>query len=138
MKGKLSTLLVIVMLATLTLHVWGAAPLPPPPPPQPVPVASFTVSPAAPVVNQSVQFADTSTGNPSAWAWIFGDGTSSTLRNPAHTYTTAGTFSVTLKAGNTRGSGTVTKSVVVKDGDKERTAVKDNGLWRWWTTRDRL
>ena len=27
---------------------------------------------------------------------------------------------------------------IVKDGDKERTAVKDNGLWRWWTTRDRL
>ena len=113
MKGKLSILLVLVMLATLALQVWGATP-PPPPPPQPVPVASFTVSPAAPVVNQSVQFADTSTNSPTSWAWTFGDGTSSTLRNPAHTYTAAGTFSVTLKAGNTRGSGTVTKSVVVK------------------------
>ena len=115
MKGKLSILLVLVMLATLALQVWGATPPPPPPPPpQPVPVASFTVSPAAPVVNQSVQFADTSTNIPTSWAWTFGDGTSSTLRNPVHTYTAAGTFSVTLKAGNTRGSGTVTKSVVVK------------------------
>ena len=115
MKGKLSTLLVIVMLATLTLHVWGATPPPPPPPsPQPIPAASFTATPAAPVVNQSVQFTDTSTGNPTAWVWTFGDGTSSTLRNPAHGYAAAGTYTVTLKAGNPSGSGTVNKPIVVK------------------------
>lgn len=33
-----------------------------------------------------------------SWLWIFGDGTTSTQKNPQHTYTTAGTYSVTLKA----------------------------------------
>lgn len=36
----------------------------------------------------AVQFVDRSVvTNPSAWLWEFGDGTTSTLRNPGHTYT---------------------------------------------------
>ena len=36
------------------------------------------------------------TGNVSSWAWDFGDGTTSTLQNPSHTFGAAGTYSVTL------------------------------------------
>lgn len=43
-----------------------------------------------------VQFTDESTGNPSQWTWDFGNGTESHLQNPATTFTTAGTFPVTL------------------------------------------
>ncbi|MCH7534356.1 MAG: PKD domain-containing protein, partial [Bacteroidetes bacterium] len=34
--------------------------------------------------------------NGSSWSWDFGDGNTSTLQNPTHTYTTTGTFDVTL------------------------------------------
>lgn len=43
-----------------------------------------------------VQFTDKSTGTPKSWKWNFGDGTTSTLQNPTHTYSKAGTYTVTL------------------------------------------
>lgn len=47
----------------------------------------------------SVQFQDTTAGAaPTAWLWDFGDQTSSTQQNPLHTYTTPGTYTVTLTA----------------------------------------
>jgi PKD repeat protein len=62
----------------------------------------------------SVQFTDTSTGSPTAWAWDFGDGTTATTRNPAHTYAAAGDYTVTLVASNaTGGSQPVTRTVTV-------------------------
>lgn len=38
----------------------------------------------------------TSTGDPRAWSWAFGDGATSSSRNPTHTYAAAGTYQVTL------------------------------------------
>jgi len=46
----------------------------------------------------TVQFNDTSTGDPTNWTWSFGDGGTSNLRNPIHTYTTEGSFTVGLVA----------------------------------------
>ncbi len=44
-----------------------------------------------------IQFVDTTTGNlPVEYLWDFGDGTTSTDRNPVHQYTTPGTKQVTL------------------------------------------
>jgi len=57
----------------------------------------------------TVQFVDASTNSPNSWVWSFGDGGTSTLQNPAHTYTAAGTYAVTLTATNTIGSNTVTQ-----------------------------
>ena len=37
------------------------------------------------------------------WKWIFGDGTNDTLKNPTHTYTTAGHFNIGLIATDNRG-----------------------------------
>jgi len=39
------------------------------------------------------------------WLWDFGDGSTSTLQNPAHVYYYPGSFSVTLAASNADGSG---------------------------------
>ena len=48
-------------------------------------------------VGQPIQFNDISTLVPNAWSWNFGDGTAlGTTQNPSHTYTTAGTYTVTL------------------------------------------
>jgi PKD repeat protein len=44
----------------------------------------------------AVLFTDASTGNRVGWQWDFGDGGTSTLQNPSHTYTLAGTHQIRL------------------------------------------
>lgn len=46
------------------------------------------------------RFADLSTGNPEQWYWEFGDGNSSHLENPLHTYDVAGVYEVCLTVSN--------------------------------------
>lgn len=46
-----------------------------------------------------VTFADESSGT-STWAWDFGDGNTSAVQNPVHTYTVDGTYEAMLVAGN--------------------------------------
>lgn len=45
---------------------------------------------------QNIQFNDASFGNSNEWLWDFGDGTSSDLQNPDHTYAMSGTYLVKL------------------------------------------
>jgi formylglycine-generating enzyme required for sulfatase activity len=80
-------------------------------PPSAAPVASFTFSPAAPAVNQTVQFTDASTGSPTSWSWSFGDGGTSSVQHPRHAYAAAGTYTVTLTVGNTSGSHSTSRSL---------------------------
>lgn len=57
--------------------------------------AEFTVNPDDTVcTNQLITFNNTSTGN--HFSWNFGDGVNSNAVNPTHTYTTNGSFTVTL------------------------------------------
>ena len=58
--------------------------------------AAFYGLPRAGTAPFKVTFADTSTGSPTSWDWDFGDGGSSTLENPTHTYDEPGSYSVTL------------------------------------------
>ena len=58
----------------------------------------------------TVQFIDTSTNSPTSWVWSFGDGYTNLQQNPVHTYTAAGTYTVTLTASNSAGSSTYTQS----------------------------
>lgn len=74
-----------------------------------VPVADFTVT-AAHTCNGMVQFMQQATGNPTSYVWDFGDGHTSVLANPAHTYATDGTYSVSLTAANSQGSDTEQKN----------------------------
>lgn len=73
------------------------------------PTASFTRTPGGGTSPVQVAFTDTSTGTPTGWAWDLGDGTTSTAQHPMHTYTTPGTYTVTLTATNAAGSDTVTQ-----------------------------
>ncbi|WP_048103871.1 PKD domain-containing protein [Methanofollis liminatans] len=73
------------------------------------PVANFTGTPANGTAPLTVQFNDTSTGVPTEWFWEFGDGTNSTSQNPQKTYTTLGTYTVSLSATNADGSSTKTR-----------------------------
>jgi PKD repeat protein len=58
----------------------------------------------------TVTFTDSSVHEPTSWAWTFGDGGTSALQNPSHTYTTLGSFTVTLTATNAGGSDIETKN----------------------------
>lgn len=72
------------------------------------PVAAFSASPTSGDVPLAVQFTDESTGVPTTWAWDFGDGGTATTANPAHTYTAAGVYSVSLTVTNANGSDSAT------------------------------
>ncbi|MCX6200582.1 MAG: M4 family metallopeptidase, partial [Bacteroidetes bacterium] len=73
------------------------------------PVANFKADVTS-SCNGKINFNDLSTSAPTSWLWNFGDGGTSTLQNPSHTYFTNGTFSVSLKATNAYGNNTNTKN----------------------------
>lgn len=63
------------------------------------PIANFSVNTTQVCIGTSVTFTDLSTagGSPiTLRSWDFGDGNSSTLTNPQHTYSVPGTYTVTL------------------------------------------
>ena len=74
------------------------------------PVAFFTATPLTGIAPVTVQFADTSTGLPTGWLWAFGDGNTSTSKNPSYTYSFAGTYTVNLTASNSGGSNITSKT----------------------------
>jgi PKD repeat protein len=72
------------------------------------PIAAFTADPTTGIAPLTVAFTDTSTGGEAdTWLWSFGDGVTSTLQNPAHPYTAAGAYTVTLAVSGPGGSDAV-------------------------------
>lgn len=68
-----------------------------------VPTASFAANATSGAKPLPVHFTDTSSGPPTSWYWIFGDGNTSTSQNPDHTYSSTGVFNVSFKASNACG-----------------------------------
>ena len=63
------------------------------------PCSSFTFSPNAPTDADEVVFSDASSdadGTITSWEWSFGDGTTSTEKDPHHTFPDDGTYEVSL------------------------------------------
>jgi PKD repeat protein len=89
------------------------------------PTANFTASVTSGPTPLAVTFTDTSTGTPDSWSWDFGDGTTSTLRNPTHTYGAPGSYTVTLTASNAAGTDTETKSNLISAGAQTLNPVAD-------------
>jgi PKD repeat protein len=52
----------------------------------------------------TVKFTDLSTGSPVEWNWVFGDGNTSTLSDPTHTYPGPGTYTVLLTVTDSDGN----------------------------------
>jgi PKD repeat protein/pimeloyl-ACP methyl ester carboxylesterase len=76
------------------------------------PAAAFTASTTNTFVNTPISFTDQSTPGTAAitsYLWDFGDGATSTQRNPMHTYTDVGTFTVSLTVFSADGNATETK-----------------------------
>jgi hypothetical protein len=82
------------------------------PSPTPVPVVDFSASTTGPTAGDSVTFTDLSTNTPTSWQWEFPGGTptGSTSQNPTVTYSATGSYNVSLSAGNTGGTGSLTKT----------------------------
>lgn len=103
------TCLLFVLLVGLVRH----APLRAQPTPQAPPVAAFTAAPTEGLVPLTVTFTNTTAGGYTASRWAFGDGATSPLTHPTHTYTVPGTFTVTLTVTGTGGSdSTMTPALV--------------------------
>jgi PGF-pre-PGF domain-containing protein len=60
-------------------------------------------------INETVSFTDNSTGSPTSWLWDFGDGSTSTARNPEHAYSAMGGYTVNLTVTNSIGNNTTSK-----------------------------
>lgn len=74
------------------------------------PVAEFEADKIKAGIGVPFEFTDKSSNEPTTWSWDFGDGSNSTDKNPRHTYSTEGTFTVTLTAANEHGSDKMTKT----------------------------
>jgi len=77
--------------------------------PPPPPVADFIGTPLSGNAPLGVSFTDQSSGSISSYNWDFGDSNTNTLQNPSHTYTVAGTYTVSLTVTGPGGSDTNTK-----------------------------
>lgn len=89
-----------------------------------LPTAAFVTSPAAPIVNQTINFnASGSTAEPghhiTDFSWNFGDGTLGSGVLTTHAYTQTGTYTVTLKVTDDAGrkSTLVTQTITVGTGN---------------------
>lgn len=80
------------------------------------PDARIAVNPSNPVARSQARFSDVSERGSAAiqqWFWDFGDGTTSRLQNPTHTFEQGGDYQVSLYVVSAHGSDTITQTVTV-------------------------
>lgn len=88
------------------------------------PTARFEASHFIGIAPMKVQFNDTSDGNPVLWMWDFGDGTTSSLQNPLHTYKEPGFYTVSFTASNSVGTDSKETSNLINVKDAGEPIVK--------------
>jgi len=76
------------------------------------PIANFTSSYKTGTAPLTVLFSDLTVNDPVSWSWTFtgGSPSTSTDQNPSVTYSSTGTYDVSLKVTNNYGTNTVTKT----------------------------
>ncbi len=77
--------------------------------------ADFTSAQGA--TKYDYDFTDASTGDIETWAWDFGDGNSSSLEDPSHTYASIGTYTVELTVTDSCGNTESTTETITIDCD---------------------
>jgi PKD repeat protein len=94
------------------------------------PVADFSATPTTGTAPLTVNFTDLSTGSITDWAWDFGEGGTSTAKDPSNIYTTPGTYTVSLTVTGPGGTDTKTKIdyITVTAGPLPVPDIKANGL----------
>jgi uncharacterized membrane protein len=93
--------------------------------------ATFTTSQTTVTAQTQVGFSNTSQ-NGSTFSWNFGDGATSNLINPVHTYTSAGTYDVVMTATNTAGcTSTMDELITVNAVATGISKITENGISLW-------
>lgn len=101
--------------------------------------ASFTYD----KLQNRFQFTNHSSDKALEWTWDFGDGTTSTERNPMHTYTASGSYDVTLTVNGESGTDVAMMTVLVNDKNTWRVDgtlyldTEEKGV-RYFTSAERL
>lgn len=69
-------------------------------------------------INTAIQFTGSATGGtpPYTWSWAFGDGGTSTIQNPTHSYANSGTYTATLTVTDGTYTGSDTSTVTISSG----------------------
>ncbi|MDD5418275.1 MAG: PKD domain-containing protein [Methanomicrobiaceae archaeon] len=102
------------------------------------PIANFTANVTGGFAPLAIQFTDTSKGLPVVWFWDFGDGSTSTLQHPDHTYAAPGNYTVSLEVKNSVASDTETKTdyIIVSEPTPTPELPDDEGelevIPLWW------
>ncbi|MDP2217788.1 MAG: PKD domain-containing protein [Methanolobus sp.] len=78
-----------------------------------IPGSDFTADVTSGLVPLAVNFTYNPSHYPTGLVWDFGDGINSTEQNPTHTYSTPGTYTVSLNASNLGGYNITTKTAYV-------------------------
>ncbi|MCC6694516.1 MAG: right-handed parallel beta-helix repeat-containing protein [Candidatus Hydrogenedentes bacterium] len=102
-------LLVVIAALWLAVPVWAAPP-----------TVNFTANRTLGGPNLSVSFTDQSVATTppiTAWSWNFGDSGTSTQQNPVHTYTQAGSYTVTLTVTTLEGTFPLAKTAYIHIAD---------------------
>jgi len=104
------------------------------------PVAQFISNVTSGTVPLTVQFTDSSSGDPTAWSWdIDNDGTEDyTTQNATHVYSTAGTYSVNLTVTNAAGTDSELKELYISANNPSLITQMMNSFWYWWGARWQL
>ncbi|MGA5822823.1 collagenase [Kitasatospora sp. NPDC094028] len=78
------------------------------------PTAAFAAAPSGLTVNFADQSTESGSGSLTSWAWNFGDGATSTTQSPSHTYSAAGSYTVSLTVTDNGGrTNSISQSVTV-------------------------
>lgn len=80
----------------------------------PAPVAAFTATPTVGSAPLDVQFTNRSTGTISSFYWDFGDGSTSSVQSPQHTYAQPGSYTARLTVAGPGGSASRQLSIAVR------------------------
>lgn len=113
MKKLISNLFILSILAVLFTSC------------QKEPVAMFTVSSEAVLIDETVYFTNTSI-DAYSYLWDLGDGITTIAENPSHSYSRAGTYSVSLTAYSKNGK--------VSDFESTAITVAEGGDAMFWTS----
>ena len=79
------------------------------------PTAAFAADRLAGALPLVVRFTDQSTGQITAYLWQFGDGGTSTERNPVRTFSIVGTYNVILTVSGSGGASTFVRQITVEN-----------------------
>jgi PKD repeat protein len=93
------------------------------------PLARYVAEPVRGTKPFTVTFGDASVGNITDWLWNLGDGVTSTLPSPTHTYATNGAYTVTLTISGPDGSDAETKANYINVSTLEGFSSVSDGNW---------